>query len=258
VALLSDAGHNLGDVAGLALSLFAFKLAKLKPTHQYTYGYKKTTILAALINSVVLLIAIGIIGYESVTRLSKPEAVQGNVMAWTAGIGIIINTISAFLFFRNKEHDLNTKGAFLHLATDASVSAVVVISGIIIRYTGYYMLDAVVSLVILAVILVSTWSLLRSSLRLSLDAVPNDIDMDATIQVMRKVNGVNDVHHVHIWAMSTTENALTAHVVLDNSLDFDKKMQVVHEVKHELYHHKIQHATIEIESGNAACEDETC
>jgi cobalt-zinc-cadmium efflux system protein len=258
VALLSDAGHNLSDVAALGLSLFAFRLAKMKPTSQYTYGYKKTTILAALTNAVVLLIAIGMLGYESVSRLYHPQPVQGGIIAWVAAAGIIINSISAFLFFRNKEHDLNTKGAYLHLLTDALVSAVVVVTGIIISYTHLYLLDGVVSIIVLLVILYSTWSLMRDSLRLSLDAVPADIDMDEITGLIKNMKGVTNIHHTHIWAMSTTQNALTAHVVMDDRLGFDEKMKLVQNIKHELQHHNIQHATIELESKESPCEEEAC
>ena len=258
MALLSDAGHNLGDVASLALSLIAFKLAKVKPTQSFTYGYKKTTILAALTNAVVLCITIGVLGYESVSRLLHPVKVEGGIVAIVAGIGIAINLASALLFFRNKEHDLNTRGAYLHLLTDAMVSMGVVLAGIIIRFTEWYWLDGAVSLVVLVVILVGTWSLLTDSLRLSLDAVPENVNISRISEVIKKVNGVEDLHHMHIWAMSTTENALTTHLVLDDKLDFDKKMKVVHEIKHQLLHNNIHHATIELESAAMPCHDEDC
>ncbi|HXS37471.1 MAG TPA: cation diffusion facilitator family transporter [Flavipsychrobacter sp.] len=258
MALLSDAGHNLSDVAALALSLIAFRLAKVKPTQSFTYGYRKTTILAALTNAVVLLLAIGMLAYESIARLSHPEPVQGGIVAWVAGLGIAVNGISALFFFRDKEHDLNTKGAYLHLLTDALVSFAVVITGIVIKYTNWYWLDGTVSLAVLIIILIGTWSLLTDSLRLSLDAVPRNIDIDELTQVIKKVRGVEDLHHMHVWAMSTTENALTTHVVLDDGLDFDEKMKVIHNIKHELEHHNIQHATIELESAEAPCHDVDC
>ena len=150
----------------------------MKPSGNYTYGYKKTTILAALVNAVILLIAIGTIGYESIIRLRHPEPVKGVIVAWVAGLGIVINAVSAFFFFRDKEHELNAKSAYLHLLSDAVVSLGVVISGIIISYTGWYLLDPLVSVVILLVILFSTWSLLTDSLRLSLDGVPRDMDIE--------------------------------------------------------------------------------
>ncbi len=259
MALLSDAGHNLGDVASLALSLMAFRLARVKPSQSFTYGYKKTTIIAALTNAVILSLAIGMLGYESVLRLMHPRHdIDGGLVAIIAGIGIIINLASAFLFFRNKEHDLNTKGAYLHLLTDALVSLGVVVSGIVIKFTNWYWLDGAVSIVVLVVILAGTWSLLTASLRMSLDAVPGDIKMDEIEAIIKKVKGVESVHHMHIWAMSTTENALTAHLLLQETLTFVEKMKVVHNVKHELYHNKVHHATIELESATLPCSDEEC
>jgi len=258
VALITDAVHNLGDVAMLIISFAALKLARVKPSGNYTYGYKKTTILAALINAVILLIAIGTLGYESVTRLGHPEPIKGAIVAWVAGLGIVINTVSAFFFFRNKEHELNAKSAYLHLLSDAIVSLGVVITGIIISYTGWYWLDPVVSIVILLVILFSTWSLMVDSLRLSLDGVPRDVDIEDIEGIIKKVRGVNQLHHTHIWAMSTTENALTTHVILDEQLSFEEKMKTVHEIKHSLLHHNIQHATIEIESKEMPCEQKDC
>jgi len=259
MALLSDAGHNLSDVASLALALIAFRLARMKPSQSFTYGYKKTTIIAALTNAVVLSVAIGMLGYESIHRLIHPRTdIDGGVVAIVAGIGIAVNLGSALLFFRNKEHDLNTKGAYLHLMTDALVSLGVVVSGIIIKFTNWYWLDGAVSIVILIVILAGTWSLLTASLRMSLDAVPDSINMEEIEAIIKKVKGVENVHHMHIWAMSTTENALTAHLVLDDALGFDEKMKVVHEIKHELLHNRVHHATIELESATVPCEDEEC
>ena len=258
MALLSDAGHNLSDVASLALSLMAFRLARVKPTQSFTYGYKKTTILTALTNAVILLITVGMLGYESINRLIHPRAVEGGVIAIVAGVGIVINLSSAFLFFRNKEHDLNTRGAYLHLLTDAMVSLGVVLAGIAIHFTHWFWLDGAISIVVLIVILVGTWSLLTDSLRLSLDAVPPDVETDAIEKLIMDIPGVESIHHMHIWAMSTTENALTAHLVLSDTLNFDEKMKLVHEVKHELLHNKIHHATIELESADIPCEDIDC
>ena len=258
MALLADAGHNLGDVASLALSLIAFKLAKAKPTEVYTYGYKKTTILASLTNAVVLLLTIGILGYESFNRLLHPQPVHGGIVAIVAAIGIAINLASALLFFRNKEHDLNTKGAFLHLLTDAMVSLGVVVSGLIIRYTNWYWLDGATSIIILIIILIGTWSLLTASLRLSLDAVPDSVKPAAIEKLILNSPGVESIHHMHIWAMSTTQNALTTHLVLKKSLSFDEKMKVVHDIKHELLHNNIHHATIELESAELPCPDDDC
>ena len=258
MALLSDAGHNLGDIAGLALSLIAFRLAKVKPSSSFTYGYKKTTILAALINAVILLLAVGMLGYESLQRLLHPRPVDGGTAAIIAGMGIVVNVVSALLFFRNKDHDLNTKGAYLHLMSDALVSLGVVAAGVVISYTHWYWLDGVTSVVILLVILLGTWSLLTGSLRLSLDAVPGNISKEAIEKEITGMGNVQSIHHMHIWAMSTTENALTTHLVLSEALSFDEKMKVVHEIKHKLFHMNIQHATIELESEAMPCHNEDC
>lgn len=258
VALMTDAVHNLGDVATLGLSYVALRLAKVKPTAHYTYGYKKTTVLAALTNAVILLIAIGILGFESVERLGKPQPIPGFTVALVAGLGIVINAASAFFFFKHKDGELNAKGAYLHLLSDALVSLGVAVTGIVVNYTKWYWLDPVVSIVILAVILFSTWSLMTDSLRMSLDGVPRDVDMDAIEKVIAGVKGVEQLHHTHIWAMSTTENALTTHVILNESLNFDEKMKVVHEIKHQLQHNNIMHATIEMETPGMPCKDEEC
>ncbi|MGN6400050.1 MAG: cation diffusion facilitator family transporter [Flavisolibacter sp.] len=247
MALLTDAGHNASDVASLVLSLIAFWMARKKSNAKYTYGFKKTTVLAALINAVVLLIAIGMLGYESVTRLFKPEKVQGVAIAWIAGLGIIINSLSAFLFYRHKEKDLNVKSAYLHLLADALVSVGVVVAGIIISYTNWYWLDPAIGLLIMIVILISTWGLLKDSFKMSIDAVPAGIDLEKIKDVILKTEGVKKVEHVHVWPLSTTENALTAHVALNDVASFEEKLQIVQNIKHELLHHNIQHSTIELE-----------
>lgn len=258
VALLSDAGHNLSDVASLLISLLAFRLARKRPTHSFTYGYKKTTVLAALINAVVLLIAIGVLGYEAIVRLREPRPLDGGLVAIVAGIGIVINFGSAMFFFRSKDHDLNTRGAYLHLLTDAAVSMGVVIAGLLIKYTGLYWLDGAVSLLVLLVILVSTWSLLTDSLRMALDAVPHNVAAEDIKDLVMAIEGVEEMHHTHIWAMSTTQNALTTHLTLSDKLSFEEKMQLVHDIKHQLHHHNIHHATIELESRKLPCEDKDC
>jgi cobalt-zinc-cadmium efflux system protein len=245
MALLTDAGHNLSDVASLAISLVAFWMAKKQSSAVYTYGYKKTTVLAALVNAVVLLIAIGVLGYEAFTRLFRPEPVSGGVIAWVAALGIIINSVSAFLFFRQR-HELNSKAAYLHLLADALVSLGVVIAGITISYTHLYWLDPAIGLVIMIVILVSTWGLLRDSFKMTIDAVPAGMELDAIKKIITGVPHVKHVHHVHVWSLSTTENALTAHVVIDEELPFEEKLQVIDRIKHELEHHNIHHSTIEI------------
>jgi cobalt-zinc-cadmium efflux system protein len=256
MSLLSDAGHNLADVVSLLLSYIAFKLAHRQATLRFTYGYKKTTILAALINALLLLLAIGMLGYESVLRLQLPPVVQGAGIAWVAAVGIVINSISAFLFFKNKDTDLNIKGAYWHLLADAMVSVGVVIGGIVISYTGWYWLDPAIGLGIMIIILVGTWSLLTDSIKMSVDAVPAGIELEEITRVILSVKHIVNVHHIHIWPLSTTENALTAHIIMDNNLPFDEKLKVIQQLKHELVHHNIHHSTIELESETIHCPDQ--
>jgi cobalt-zinc-cadmium efflux system protein len=248
VALLSDAGHNISDIASLLLSLLAFRLTRKKSTNRFTYGYKKTTILAALTNAVILLIAVGVLGFEVVQRFMRPHPVQGNIIAWVAGLGIIVNALSAFFFFSDRKRDINVRSAFIHLAADAFVSLGVVVAGITIYFTGWLWLDPAIGLVVLIVVLISTWQLLSESFRLSVDAVPAGIDLETIKELMESVPDVVRVHHIHIWAMSTTENALTAHVILNDQLDFAQKMNVIKRIRHELEHQNITHSTIEIDS----------
>lgn len=258
LGLLTDAGHNLSDVASLALALLAFKLAKVKATENFTYGYQKTTILVALLNAVILLIAIGGIGWEAIQRLFHPEPTQGKTIAIVAGIGIVINSITAFLFFRDKEHDLNVKGAYLHLAADALVSAGVVLAGIAIYFTNWYWLDSVISFLIIIVIFISTWRLLKDTLRLSLDGVPKNINFPEVLEAITKLPEVKGVHHVHIWAISTTQNALTAHLVLKADSSTQTIKEVKDKLKHDLAHLNIQHITLETEFAGEICETKTC
>ncbi|MEP6951368.1 MAG: cation diffusion facilitator family transporter [Ginsengibacter sp.] len=258
MSLLTDAGHNLSDVASLVLSLIAFRLAKKKSTEKFTYGFKKTTVLAALFNAVLLLIAIGILGFESVNRLLNPSAVKGNIIAWVAGAGIFVNVISALLFFKNRKSDLNVKSAYLHMMSDALVSVGVVAGGILITYTGWYWVDPAIGLIIMVVILVGTWSLLTESFRLSVDAVPPDINIQEIKDIITSQKNIVEAHHIHVWALSTTENALTAHVSLNEALSFDEKMILVQNLKHELLHHQIHHSTIEIETELSDCLQKDC
>ena len=259
LALIADAGHNLSDVASLLLSLLAFRLARVRQTPSFTYGYRKSTVLASLTNAVILLITIGAILWESVGRFRHPEPVAGGAVAWVAGLGIIVNATSALLFFKNKEHELNAKGAYLHLATDAVVSLGVVIAGIIISYTGWTWLDPAIGILVAAVIMGSTWRLLTDSLRLSMDGVPVGIDLAAVQADLRAVRGVQDVHHVHVWAMSTSENAITAHLVLKSGLTDQQIATLKHDARHRLEHQNISHATLETETVvGDDCEAEAC
>jgi cobalt-zinc-cadmium efflux system protein len=245
IALLTDAGHNLSDVGTLLISLVAFWMAKRKSSAVYTYGYKKTTVLAALANAVILLIAIGILGYESFHRLFHPEPVSGGVIAWVAAVGVAINGFSAFLFSRQKS-ELNSRAAYLHLLSDALISMGVIAGGIAIAFTGYYWLDPAIGIVVMIVILISTWGLLRDSFKMTIDAVPAGVELEKIKQIILGVPHVKDVFHVHVWSLSTTENAMTAHVVVDESLSFEQKLATVKEIKHALEHHNIHHITIEL------------
>ena len=258
LSLLSDAGHNLADVASLALALLALRLSDVKPTGKYTYGLRKTSILVALLNAVVLLISIGAIAYEAIQRLIHPEPLPGMGIAIVAGIGILINSGTALLFMQQKDKDLNVRAAYLHLASDAVVSLALVIGGIIIYYTGLFRIDAILSIIVAGVIVGSTWRLLRDSLRLSLDGVPVDIDIDQVSDVIKKAGGVRDVHHIHIWAISTTVNALTAHLVMDDSVSPAAESAIKKQIRHDLGHLNIQHATLETEHQGQACDAEEC
>lgn len=258
LSLLSDAGHNLADVATLALSLLAFRLLKVKSNEQFTYGYRKTSILVALFNGMVLMVSIGAIVYEAIHRFLNPEPLPGITIAVVAGLGIVINGLTALMFFRDKEKDLNIKSAYLHLLSDALESLGLVAGGIWIYYTHWYWIDSVLSVVIAVVILFSTWRLLKHSLQLSLDGVPVDIHLEDIKSSALQVPGVKGLHHVHIWAISTTENALTAHLVLSPDTTTDQETKIKRELKHQLEHQNIHHITLETERENDGCEAEDC
>lgn len=255
LSLLSDAGHNLSDVLSLVLVLIGFSLAKVHSNRRYTYGYKKSTILISLLNAIILLVAVGAIVVESVHKFRNPTEVNGIAISWTAGVGILINGATALLLMRSQKHDLNVRGAFLHMVADTLVSVGVVISGIVIRYTGWYVVDPIVSLVIAAVILVSTWELLSDSIRLSLDGMPERIVLEDIERLILSNEHVSGVHHIHIWAMSTTENALTAHIVVD---DMALSHDIKHDLKHRLADAGISHATLETETTECACNECSC
>lgn len=245
LALLSDAGHNLSDVASLALSLFAFRLLRKKATQKYTYGFRRGTILASLINAVILIIAVGFIIYEATQRFFHPQPMEGGIVAMVALVGIFINGITAWLFMKDQKNDLNVKGAYLHMLADALVSAGVVIAGLIIMKTKWFWLDSVLSVVIGVVILVSTWSLLAQSLKLSMDGVPENISIPEIQQEILEHPAVQEVNHIHIWALSTTENALTAHIRLKSDSKISESEAVKAEITHLLAHQNIQHCTLE-------------
>ncbi len=255
LSLLSDAGHNLSDVFSLLLVLIAFRLAKVQRNERYTYGYRKSTILISLLNAVILLVAVGAIVIESIHKFSEPTEVNGIAVSWTAGVGILINGATALLLMRGQKNDLNVRGAFLHMAADTLVSIGVVISGIIIYYTGWTVVDPIVSLIIAAVILVSTWELLSDSLRLAVDGIPDGVELQEIEQLLNAEEHVKGTHHIHVWAISTTETALTAHVVID---DLSCWPQISEGIKHTLIEHGISHATLEPETEEHQCQDKEC
>ena len=257
LSLLTDAGHNLSDVAGLALALLAFKLTKVNATNKYTYGYKRSTIIVSFFNALVLFVAVGFIGYEAVIRFMHPATVEGGTMAWVAFIGIGVNAFTAWLFVKDKDTDLNVKGAYLHMAVDAIVSFGVVVSGLVIYFTRLYWIDSAVSLIIAIIILKGTWSLLKDSLRLEMDGVPKEMNLEKIKSELLKGKGVIDVHHMHVWALSTTENALTAHVVIDPEY-LPSFNTIKNDLRHRLVHMDIIHSTFEPEFFEEDCKQQDC
>ncbi|MBN8555443.1 MAG: cation transporter [Deltaproteobacteria bacterium] len=254
VALLADAGHNFGDVIGLVLSWAAIWLSARKSSSRFTYGLRSSSILTALANALLLLAAVGAIVWEAIGRLREPYPIEGMTMIVVATIGIGINAFTAFLFFKGRKGDLNIRSAFLHMFADALVSVGVVLAGFGILWTGWQWIDPLVSLIIALVIVVGTWSLLKESLGLALDAVPIGIETKEVFSFLEKLNGVSKVHDLHIWPMSTTETALTAHLVMPKGSPGDHFLNTVaHEIE-EKFH--IHHSTIQIEFGdsNHPCE----
>ena len=245
MALIADAGHNLSDVLGLVLAWIASRLAKTTPTKTRTYGLRKSTILAALFNAVILLIAVGAITVEAIRKFIQPDPVAGSVIMIVAGIGVVINTITALLFFTGRKKDLNIKGAFIHMAADAAVSLGVVLAGLVISLTHLYWIDPVISLIIVIVITIGTWGLLKESFFLSMDAVPQGISFDDVANFLNAIEGVKEVHDLHIWAMSTTEIALTAHLVMPAVPEDDLFLKKVCSQLHDKF--GIEHTTIQIE-----------
>ncbi|SHJ76605.1 cobalt-zinc-cadmium efflux system protein [Tangfeifania diversioriginum] len=215
-ALLADAGHNASDVLGLAFAWAAAWLASLKPSGKYTYGLRKTTILVSILNAILLFGAVTAIGWDAVMKLQNPQPVGGTQIMIVAGIGVVINTITALLFIKGQKDDLNIRGAFLHMAADAGVSLGVVVAGLLILLTGKLWIDPVMSFIIIAVILWGTWKLFSDSVNLALDAVPKNIDVEKVRSFIEEKEGVENLHDLHIWAMSTTQVALTAHLVMPN------------------------------------------
>ncbi|HEV2695093.1 MAG TPA: cation diffusion facilitator family transporter [Verrucomicrobiae bacterium] len=251
LALLSDAGHNLGDVFGLLIAWGAIHISKSLPTKKRTYGWRRSSILAALTNAIILLIVVGGITWEAVGRCFHPEAVAGSTVMWVAALGVVINGSCALMFMAGRKHDLNIRGAFTHMLGDAAVSVGVIIIGFAIKLTGWHWLDPAMSILIGAVIVWGTWSLLRESVNLAMDAVPAGIDLEKVEKFLAGLEGVTAVHDLHIWGMSTTENALTVHLVMPQPPASD---EFLHHVSHALEEDfEIGHVTIQIEHGDKEC-----
>ena len=245
VGLLSDAGHNLSDVFSLLLVLLAFRIAKSNRNEHFTYGYQKGTILISLVNTLILFVAVGVIVVESFYRLKNPTPVSGAVISWTACVGILVNGITTLLLMKGRNHDLNMRGAFLHMLTDTLVSVGVVFSGILISLKHWMWADPVISLVIALVILFSTTKLLKDSLCLSLDGVPSSVDLSAVKEILSNTPEISGWHHLHVWAISTSEIAATFHVVLK---DLSQITEVKNKLKSRLKEKGISHCTIECDS----------
>jgi cobalt-zinc-cadmium efflux system protein len=246
-ALMADAGHNLSDVLGLMLAWGAALLARSAPNGRYTYGLRSSSILAALANALLLMVACGAIAWEAVHRFSHPAPVAGITVSVVAAIGVAVNGFSAWLFMAGSKDDLNLRGAYLHMAADAAISLAVVVVGLAIMYTGWTWLDPVVSIAIVLVIVVGTWSLLRESLQMVLAAVPNNVDADAVNGFLAGRPGVSEVHDLHIWAMSTTETALTAHLVMPGGYPGDGTIDGIVEALRKDF--SIHHCTLQVEQG---------
>ena len=245
-ALLADAGHNASDVLGLVFAWTASRLATIKPKGKYTYGLRKTTILVSILNALLLFGAVAAIGWDAVGKLYDPEPVAGTPVMIVAAIGVVINTLTALLFMKGQKEDLNIKGAFLHMAADAGVSLGVVVAGLLINITGLQWIDPITSFLIIAVILWGTWNLFTDSVDLALDAVPKQIDVDKVRDFLLSQNGVQNVHDLHIWAMSTTKVALSVHIITSVQTDSSFIQEIQHSLREKF---NIGHTTIQIEFG---------
>lgn len=256
-SLLGDAGHNLSDVLGLLLAWGAAHLAARETSNAYSYGYRKTTILAAMMNALILVVAAGYIAYESLEKLLAPTPVQEVTIMIVAGIGIAVNAGTALLFVKGSKEDLNLRGAFLHLAYDAVISLGVVIAAAVILFTGWLWVDAVMGFIIVLVILAGTWGLLRDSVNLILDAVPHDVDREAVVDYLKSISGVTQVHDLHIWAMSTQENCLTAHLVMPDSTLWESSESYAAIGKDLRHQFNIHHVTLQVEK-DQECATQDC
>lgn len=252
LGLLSDAGHNLSDVFSLSLALVGLRLASLPASHRFTYGYKKSTVLIPLLNAIILLVVVGVILFKAFGRLYEPSPVDGSAVTWTAVVGIVINGFTALLLLRGGQEDINIRGAFLHMAADALVSLGVVVSGVAISLTGYYIIDPLISIALSCVIIYSAWRLLAESLSLSLDGTPAGVSYENIMDILLSDGRVAGVHHIHIWAISTTEVALTAHVVLSDLSQFEIVKPIL---KERLRAVGVVHSTLEPELLGSCCPE---
>lgn len=251
MALVADAGHNLSDVLALVFSWVAVILSQRKPTLKFTYGFRRSTILIALLNTILLLAAVAFIVWETIQRLGKPLEINSNSVITVAAIGIAVNGFTAWLFMKGKKHDLNIRSAFVHFIADALVSLGVVVAGIIVAFTGIVWVDSLVSFAIIAVILYSSYHLLIDSVNLALDAVPENVNIQAVRDYLKSLPEVSDIHDLHIWALSTTDAALTVHLATNTQTD----VTFITNVQHQLHQQfDIEHATIQVEYGKADCE----
>jgi cobalt-zinc-cadmium efflux system protein len=251
LALVADAGHNLTDVLSLLVAWAANRLSRSQPTIRYTYGLRSTSILASLANALILLIVIGAIAWEAIRRFRQPQEIAAGTVMAVAAIGVVVNTLTALLFVRGRHSDLNIKGAFLHMAADAGVSLGVVVSGFAISRTGLTWIDPVTTLIIVAVIAFGTWGLLRESVDLALQAVPSAIDLDQVREYLRGLPAVTEVHDLHIWPMSTTETALTAHLVRSVDTCDTELLERTCKELHDRF--QIEHTTIQFETEGHDC-----
>lgn len=256
LALIADAGHNLSDVLSLLLAWSAIWLMRHQPTPQRTYGFRRSSILAALLNAAILLVALGGIAWEAIRRLWHLQAVAGDTVIWVASVGIVINTATALMFLAGRKSDLNIRAAFLHMVADAGVSLGVVLSGLVIVNTGWLWLDPVVSLAVATVILLSTWGVLRESVNLTLDAVPAEIDIAGVQRYLTTLPGVQSVHDLHVWGISTTETALTAHLIIPEATFTDAFLTEIAHTLHDRF--RIEHTTLQVETGDAGHRCHSC
>jgi cobalt-zinc-cadmium efflux system protein len=256
MALIADAGHNFSDVLSLVLAWISIWMIRKNSSRKFTYGFKKGSILIALVNALLLMFALGIITFEAIKRFYTVNEVGGKTIIIVASIGIIINGFTALLFMKGRKDDLNIKGVFLHMLTDTLVSFAVVVSGVLIMFFDLPWIDSAISLIVVVVIFIGTWNLLKDALKLSIDAVPSHIEFDKVYKYFKEIKGIVDVHDLHIWALSTSQNALTVHLVVSESGSSEGFiMNINNELKSKF---NISHSTIQIENKNDCCLEQNC